>query len=248
MGFTLEICSNSVQSALNAQTAGATRVELCDNLWESGTTPSHGAIKKARELLNIQLFVLIRPRGGDFVYSDLEFDIIKENIVACKALGVDGIVSGVLNPDSTIDMERTKELVELSKPLPFTFHRAFDVTPDLFHSLQELISLKVDRVLTSGGLASAANAQEVITKLCELAAEQISIQPGGGIDETNIHQLFSTGCTEFHLTGHAVCKSPAPVAALPLNGTSDIPEQDYLESSVDKIQQVISQLEEYFKQ
>lgn len=248
MGFTLEICSNSVQSALNAQTAGATRVELCDNLWESGTTPSQGAIKKARELLNIQLFVLIRPRGGDFVYSDLEFDIVKENITTCKALGVDGIVSGVLKPDGTIDVERTKELVELSKPLPFTFHRAFDVTPDLFCSLQELMALKVDRVLTSGGLASAADANEIITRLCELAAGQIAVQPGGGIDETNIHQLFSTGCTEFHLTGHAICKSPAPVVALPLNGTPDIPEQDYLESSVDKIQQIISQLEAHFEQ
>jgi len=173
MNYTLEICSNSAQSALNAQEAGVTRVELCSNLWESGTTPSYGSIKKARELLDIQLFVLIRPRGGDFIYSDLDFDIMKEDIIACKAMGVDGIVSGVLNTDNTIAIDRTKELIELSSPLPFTFHRAFDITPNLFQSLEELISLNVDRVLTSGGLESVANASEIITKLNQLAENKI---------------------------------------------------------------------------
>ena len=135
MNYTLEICSNSTQSALNAQIAGAKRVELWSNLWESGTTPSYGSIKRARNLLDIQVFILIRPRGGDFVYSELEFDIIKEDILLCKEIGVDGIVSGVLKPDNSIDLPRTQELIELSKPLPFTFHRAFDITPDLFQSL-----------------------------------------------------------------------------------------------------------------
>ena len=186
MNYTLEICSNSAQSALNAQEAGATRVELCSSLWESGTTPSYGSIKKARALLDIQLFVLIRPRGGDFIYSDLEFDIIKEDIIACKAMGVDGIVSGVLNKDNTIAMARTKELIELSSPLPFTFHRAFDLTPNLFQSLENLISLNVDRVLTSGGHESVANASETITKLNQLAENKIKILPGVGINEANI--------------------------------------------------------------
>lgn len=246
MNYTLEICSSSTQSALNAQEAGVRRVELCDNLWESGTTPSYGAIKKARELLKIQLFVLIRPRGGDFVYSDLEFEIIKENIQMCKDLGVDGIVSGVLNADNTIDLDRTRELIEFSKPLPFTFHRAFDVSPDLFQSLEELISLKADRVLTSGGLDNAGDASETITKLNLLAAGEITILPGGGINERNISNLFDTGCSEFHMTGHSICKSPAQEAPLNLNGTSDIPELDYLESSVEKIKTVIAQLESRF--
>ena len=247
MNFTLEICSNSVQSALNAQVAGATRVELCDSLWESGTTPSYGTIKKARELLDIQLFVLIRPRGGDFVYSDLEFDIIKEDIIACKAMGVDGIVSGVLNADNTIAVERTKELIELSTPLPFTFHRAFDITPNLYQSLETLISLKADRVLTSGGLKNAANASEIIAKLHQLAARKISIQPGGGINATNIERLLSTGCTEFHMTGNTICKSPAAITSLALNSTPSIPEQDYLESSIKKIEKVLAQLDNHFK-
>ena len=246
MNYTLEICSNSVQSALNGQLAGAKRVELCDNLWESGTTPSFGSIKKAREVLSIELFVLIRPRGGDFVYSDLEFDIMKEDIITCKELGVDGIVTGVLNPDNTIDMERTRELIELSNPLPFTFHRAFDITPDLFQSFEELISLKADRVLTSGGINNATKAIEVMSKLNEIADGKIGILPGGGINETNIQYLFATGCSEFHLTGNELCKSQAQKVPLKLNGTNSIPESDYLQSSVTKIQKVVSKLENHF--
>jgi copper homeostasis protein len=246
MNYTLEICSNSVQSALNAQSAGASRVELCDNLWESGTTPSYGTIKKARELLGIQLFVLIRPRGGDFVYSDLEFEIIKEDIIACKEMGVDGIVSGLLNADNTIDMGRTKELIEISRPLPFTFHRAFDVSPNLLESLAQLISLGADRVLTSGGHENAPDGNEIITQLCQMGKGKISIQPGGGINSENIVNLFPTGCREFHLTGNALRKSPAQAAALNLNGTSSIPERDYLESSTEGIKQVIRQLDSHF--
>ena len=149
--FTLEICANSVQSALNAQEAGADRVELCDNLWESGTTPGPGSLKLARKLLSIGLFVLIRPRGGDFIYSELEFDIIKEEIKWAKDLGVDGIVSGVLTAKGSVDIERTVQLVELAHPLPFTFHRAFDVTPNLKDSLQDLINCGVQRGLNFRG-------------------------------------------------------------------------------------------------
>ncbi len=246
MRYTLEICSNSTQSALNAQQAGAKRVELCDNLWESGTTPSFGSIRQARGGLDIQLFVLIRPRGGDFVYADLEFEIIKEDIIACKEIGVDGIVSGILNPDNTIDVARTQALIELTHPLPFTFHRAFDVTPDLSKSLETLILLGAHRVLTSGGLDNAGDAAEIITQLHQQANGRITVLPGGGIDEVNIANLLHTGCTEFHLTGNALCPSPAPANKLLLNGTTDIPENDYLESSVAKIEQVVQQLEHHF--
>lgn len=247
MSYTLEICSNSAQSALSAQIAGAKRVELCDNLWESGTTPSFGTIKKARELLTIDLFVLIRPRGGDFVYSDLEFEIMKEDIVECKKRGVNGIVSGVLNADSTIDIKRTKELIELSNPLPFTFHRAFDVTPNLNESLKQLITLKVDRVLTSGGKNNATAATDVIKTLNIIAENTIKVLPGGGINESNISSLFSTGSTEFHLTGHERFHSPSPKAALKLNGIESIPENDYFQSSVPKIKRVLTVLDEHFE-
>ena len=247
MPYTLEICSNSTQSALNAQAAGATQVELCSNLWEAGTTPSYGVIKTARALLDIKLLVLIRPRGGDFVYSDLELDIIKEDIIACKAMGVDGIVSGVLNKDNTIAIDQTRELIELTRPLPFTFHRAFDITPNLFQSLEELISLKVDRVLTSGGLKMAPDASEMIAKLNQQAANRITVLPGGGIEESNIGKLLRTGCTEFHMTCNVLSKSAAQVNTLQLNGSNSIPECDYLESSIEVIQRVDAMLKNHFE-
>lgn len=246
MNYTLEVCANSVQSALNAQIAGATRVELCCNLWEAGTTPSYGTIKKARELLQIDLFVLIRPRGGDFVYTNLELETMQEDIEACKILGVDGIVSGALNTDNTIDIDKTRQLLEVSKSLPFTFHRAFDLTPHLPQSLTTLIDLGAQRVLTSGGQNKAANACTTIAQLHQLAQDKITILPGGGINQTNIQALLATGCTEFHLTGNATKKSPAlPLRHLRLNGSADIPECDYRESSVEKIQGVLEQLKLY---
>ena len=122
----LEICANSYRSAKNAQEAGAYRIELCQELSIGGLTPSYGLLKQVIEIIEIPIFVLIRPRGGNFVYSDVEFEIMKTDIQLCKDLGCHGIVSGVLNSDKTIDLKRTKELVELSKPLAFTFHRAFD--------------------------------------------------------------------------------------------------------------------------
>lgn len=246
MNHTLEVCANSAQSALNAQVAGATRVELCCNLWEAGTTPSYGTTKKARELLDINLFVLIRPRGGDFVYTDLELAIMKEDIEACKALGVNGIVSGALNADNTIDIDTTKQLIEVSKPLPFTFHRAFDLTPNLPQSLETLIALGTQRVLTSGGQNKAVDACKTIAQLHQLAQDKITILPGGGINQTNIQALLATGCTEFHLTGNATQKSTTlPHPHLRLNGSADIPECDYRESSVEKVQGVLEQLRLY---
>jgi copper homeostasis protein len=126
----LEICANSYQSALNAEKAGADRIELCSELSVGGITPSYGLLKVVSENITIPVFVLIRPRSGNFNYSDAEFDIIKNNIKLCKKLGLKGIVSGVLNDDNTIDIKRTQELIELSSPLSFTFHRAFDCVPN----------------------------------------------------------------------------------------------------------------------
>ncbi len=146
----LEICTNSYQSAKNAQDAGAHRIELCQELAVGGITPSYGLLKEVIGNLKIPVFVLIRPRGGNFVYSNAEFDIMKIDIQLCKDLGCHGIVSGVLNSDKTIDLKRTKELIELSQPLPFTFHRAFDVIVNSKEALEQLIDLGVERVLTSG--------------------------------------------------------------------------------------------------
>jgi copper homeostasis protein len=136
----LEICAGSVTSCLAAQEGGAARVEFCDNLLEGGTTPSYGAIASAREKLRIALNVIIRPRGGDFLYSDIEFEVMERDIAACKKLGVDGVVIGLLTADGDIDVARAKALVELAAPMPVTFHRAFDVARDPFKALEDIIA------------------------------------------------------------------------------------------------------------
>ena len=243
--YQLEICANSLQSVINAQKAGAHRVELCAGLWEAGTTPSPATIKKSCEL-DIKVFVLIRPRGGDFVYTDLEFELIKENIKICKSLGVDGIVSGVLKPDNTIDIERTQTLIELSKPLPFTFHRAFDLIEDQEAALKQLIDLGAQRVLTSGGKASAPEAQYQLKKLVEISNDQIIILAGGGIKSNNIGELFKTGCKEFHMTANAIVKSPAKKGPIMLNASIAIPEQNYKVSNLKEIINIKQQLDSFF--
>lgn len=232
--FQLEICANSLESAINAQKGGAQRIELCAGLWEAGITPSYATIKKACTL-EIDVFVLVRPRGGDFVYTDLEFELLKEEIKLCKALGVDGIVSGVLNPDNTIDLERTKTLIELSKPLPFTFHRAFDLIEDQELALEQLINLGAKRVLTSGGKSSAPEAIAQIKKLVIKGHNKITILAGGGLKSHNIASLIDTGCKEFHMTASKIVKSKAITPPIRLNGSKDIPEQDYKVSDVDEI-------------
>ena len=165
----LEICANSYQSAINAEIAGAHRIELCSEISVGGITPSLGLLKKVMHSLHIPVQVLIRPRSGDFHYSNAEFDIMKENILQCKDLGCAGIVSGVLHANNNIDIERTRELIELSKPLTFTFHRAFDCVTNPKESLKQLIDLKVDRILTSGLQPNAEKGIELLIELQQLA-------------------------------------------------------------------------------
>ncbi len=197
----LEVCANSIQSAINAQEAGAHRVELCENLTQGGTTPSYGFLSQTRKLLNIKLNVLIRPRTGDFHYSDLEFDIIKEDIKVAKDLGADGIVCGILTPNGDVDIERTKILVELAKPMSFTFHRAFDFTNDPFKALEDIISTGADRVLTSGQQPTAIQGEHLIRELVKQGNGKIIIMPGGGVNADIIEYLLETGASEFHMSG-----------------------------------------------
>ncbi|MDR1369529.1 MAG: copper homeostasis protein CutC [Dysgonamonadaceae bacterium] len=197
----LEVCSNSVRSAIAAQEGGAYRVELCDNLVEGGTTPSFAQIQIARKLLNIKLNVIIRPRGGDFLYDDLEFEIMRSEVKICGEIGCDGVVIGLLNPDGTIDTTRTKELVDIAREheMSVTFHRAFDRCNDLFKGLEDVINTGCDRILTSGGKDSALEGAENIRKLIEQAGERVIIMPGAGITERNIAELVKqTGLKEFH--------------------------------------------------
>ncbi|PJF40216.1 MAG: copper homeostasis protein CutC [Phototrophicales bacterium] len=203
-----EVCVDSVESAIAAQAGGAHRVELCDNLVEGGTTPSAGTIAMARKHLDIGIQVIIRPRGGDFCYSDVEFEIMKYDIERAKQLGADGVVIGLLNPDGTIDVERTRELVDLARPMSVTFHRAFDMTRDPHQALEDLISLGIDRVLTSGQEISVLEGLDLIIELVKQADGRIIIMPGGGITERNVNKIVqASGVTEFHATSTVSAES-----------------------------------------
>ncbi|WP_439152239.1 copper homeostasis protein CutC [Winogradskyella sp.] len=194
----LEICANSYQSAKNAKEAGAHRIELCQELSVGGITPSFCLLKQVTENLSIPVFVLIRPRGGNFIYSDDEFKIMKQDIQVCKDLGFQGIVSGVLSNDQAIDIKRTQELIALSRPLEFTFHRAFDEVKNHKEALQQLIDIGVERVLTSGKEKSAEEGLEVLKELNEIANGRITILAGGGINAKNAIKFKNAGLKEIH--------------------------------------------------
>ncbi len=203
--FILEICLDSVESAMIAQEAGADRVELCANLSEGGTTPSIGTIQLTRKYLHIPGHVIIRPRGGDFCYSDLEFDVMKKDILAAKQLGVDGFVFGILDPDANVDFDRTSELVELAKPQSVTFHRAFDMTSAPFSAMENIIKMGADRILTSGWQQTAEEGILLIALLVEQAGDRIIIMPGSGINERNIVEILKvTHAKEIHMSANTI--------------------------------------------
>ena len=203
----LECCVGSVESAVNAELGGAGRVELCAALELGGVTPSSAAIRLARERIDIPLFVLIRPRGGDFHYSPLEVEVMKTDIAAARDLGADGIVLGILREDGNVDVERTAELIEAAGGASITFHRAFDSTPDPLAALETLRELGVNRVLTTGGADRAEESLTGLEKLAEAAAGRIGILPGGGINHENCRRIIEqTGAREIHV-GSAVCSA-----------------------------------------
>jgi len=204
----VEICADSATGAFAAERGGADRVELCDNLLEGGTTPSAGCIKVARKGLKIGLQVIIRPRGGDFLYNQDELNVMREDIRMAKDLGADGVVIGCLTAEGDIDVAQTRELIALARPLNVTFHRAFDMCRDPQRGLEELIALGVDRVLTSGQEASCLEGMETIAALQKQAAGRIIVMPGGGITPRNIEKIVaSTGVTEVHLSARKSVES-----------------------------------------
>lgn len=188
MAFTLEICVDSVESAINAQIAGADRVELCGNLNEGGTTPGYGTIVSARNNLDIGLHVIIRPRGGDFLYSDLEYDIMRRDVEACGECGVDGIVTGILNAGGTIDVERTARLVEFAAPMPVTFHRAFDMCADPIRGIEDVIATGAARLLSSGQKDKATDGVELLRQLVIIAGDRLTVMPGGASTKQTWHR------------------------------------------------------------
>ncbi|MDT3405633.1 copper homeostasis protein CutC [Mucilaginibacter terrae] len=210
MNIALEVCANSVESAIAAQKGGATRIELCDNLHEGGTTPSYGQIKVTLSKIDIPVYVLLRPRTGDFLYSDAEYDVMKANLEMAAQLGCHAIVTGILHANGTIDKKRCTELVQMAKRagMKATFHRAFDLCADMFHALEEIIDMGFDCILTSGGKTTAIEGASKIAQLIQKANGRICIMPGGGVSEYNVNDLVHfTGATEIHSSARKIRKT-----------------------------------------
>ncbi|HEY5390970.1 MAG TPA: copper homeostasis protein CutC [Hanamia sp.] len=204
----LEVIGFNIKSCITAQESGAKRIELCSGPGEGGTTPSFAFIKSARELLHIDLYVMIRPRGGDFLFSDDEFNMMKKNIEICKDSGCDGIVTGMLLKNGKVDKKRCKELLDLAYPMEATFHRAFDRVKDPFESLEDIIDLGFERILTSGLKPKAVDSTDLLSQLIKKSGGRIIIMPGSGITSQNIISIYeSTGATEFHSSASVPEKS-----------------------------------------
>jgi len=208
MPYTLEICCDSVASAIAAARGGASRIELCENLAQGGVTPSAAKIRLAKEKLGIPVFVLIRPRKADFLYTGLEFEVMLEDIRQAKALGADGIVSGALNADGTIDEARTRLMVEAAHPLPFTCHRAFDMCRDPLQAIDLLAALGAKRILTSGQQPTALAGKANIRNFVQYAGPRIGIMACGELLPDNIGELLDIkGLTEFHSAARTEIRS-----------------------------------------
>jgi copper homeostasis protein len=205
----LEVCVESVEGAVAAQEGGADRVELCANLLEGGTTPSAGSIELARRSLRIGLQVMIRPRGGDFCYSATEFEIMKLDIETAKKAGADGVVIGILREDGSVDEARTRTLTELARPMNVTFHRAFDMARDPYEAMETLITIGVNRILTSGQESSALEGLNLISDLVRKAGDRIIIMPGGGIHERNLATIVEQSrAKELHVAALSLVEGP----------------------------------------
>jgi copper homeostasis protein len=176
---------------------------------EGGLTPSYGMIAQARKILTTtKLFVIIRPRGGDFCYSDTEFQAMAQDVSMAKELGVDGVVVGILKPDGRVDVDRTKQLVDIARPLPVTFHRAFDMAKDPFEALEDIISIGCQRILSSGQESSSLEGADLLAELIARADDRIIVMPGGGVRERNIKKIRDlTGAKEFHFTAFETIES-----------------------------------------
>jgi copper homeostasis protein len=236
----LEICASSYQSAINAQNAGAHRIELCSELAVGGVTPSYGLLKNVLATATIPVNVLIRPRSGNFTYSEEEFAIMKTDIQLCKDLGCNGIVSGVLNPDNTIDVERTKELIALAKPLEFTFHRAFDWIENSFEALEQLIQIGATRVLTSGKKHTALEGIDYLNALKE-RANNIIILPGGGINKENANLFKNKEFKEIHCSAAVISYQKAD-EKLSMNNQKLFDDRIIVHSDSDTIKAILDRI------
>ncbi len=229
MKYIIEIATSDFSTTKSAIEGGADRIELCANLAEGGTTPSYGTIKQCREDFDVLIYPIIRPRGGDFLYSKDEFEIMLNDVKLCKQLGCDGVVIGLLNMDGSIDVARTAELAELAYPMGVTFHRAFDRCKDSFEAVEQLIEIGCERILTSGQRPAVSDGVELIAELNKIADGRIIIMPGSGVRKENIKMLAEkTGCTEFHSSLRGKTKSPMQFVHLGFASS----EESYLNNAI----------------
>lgn len=242
---TVEVCANSVQSAIEAQKGGAVRVELCGNLCDGGTTPAKSQIELTRKHIEIDLNVIIRPRGGDFLYDDLDFESMKSDIELCGELHCDGVVIGILDQNGNVDVVRNGILVQLARKygMSVTFHRAFDRVSNIQSALEDVIGLGCDRILTSGGYQTAFDGRNVLKELVDLAGHRIIIMAGAGVKESNVRELVhTTGVKEVHGTFQKLVKGGMKYTSpnFPDNyNNSGYSEYSFLLSDAERVKEIV---------
>jgi len=225
----IELCSFSTSELNKENLNKSIRIELCSNYYEGGTTPSPSVFLRTRNKLTNQIYIMIRPRGGDFYYSDEEFELMKEGILWFKENGADGIVLGLLNVDGSIDKQRTSELVQLASPLPVTFHRAFDMSADLNNALEDIIETGCTRILSSGGASNVDLGFDKLIELHKQAIARIDIMPGGGVSMGNVQQFIDAGFKNIHLSSKKMVESKMQFRAnLSMTANPNISSFDYI--------------------
>ena len=237
----IEVCAFSLESCLAAEKGGANRIELCGSMYEGGTTPSAGLIQIAKQRISIEIHAMIRPRGGDFCYSDDEISVMQADIRTAKELGCEGVVLGILQPNGSVNITQTKALVTLAKPMQVTFHRAIDMTPNYLKALEDIIETGCDRILTSGQKNMAMEGIENIKNLVERANGRIEIMAGSGVNEDNAQTFIHTGVNALHLTGKSIRDSEMVYRkeGIAMGGLSEVPEYEIVYSDFEKIRAVV---------
>ena len=237
----VEVCAFSLESCIAAEKGGAKRIELCSSIHEGGTTPSAGLIQLAKQRVSIEIYAMIRPRGGDFCYSNDEISVMEADIRMVKQCGCEGVVLGILQKDGRVNVSQTKALVALAKPMQVTFHRAIDMTPDYLQALEDIIETGCHRILTSGQKKTALEGMEAIEILVNQAKGRIEIMAGSGINAYNAKLLLHTGVNALHLTGKSSRDSEMVYRkeGIAMGGLSEVPEYEVVYSDFMKIRAVV---------
>lgn len=237
----IEICAFSFESCLAAENSGANRIELCGSMYEGGTTPSAGLIQLVKQRINIEIHAMIRPRGGDFCYSEDEISVMQADILMAKELGCEGIVLGILQPNGQVNIAETKALVDLAKPMQVTFHRAIDMTSDYLKALEDIIETGCDRILTSGQKNTAIEGIKAIENLVKQAGGRIQIMAGSGVNANNAQMIIYAGVNALHLTGQSIRDSEMVYRkeGITMGGLPRVQEYKIIYSDFKKIRAVV---------